>query len=97
MITASARGWKYSWSVARQAEDLGDHLRRVVVGELADELGRAAVDEPVDHLVDDGDDEVLVPVREHALPERLRDEGAQAPVLGLVHPDERVRAHRPRS
>ena len=79
--------------IAREAEDLGDHLHRVAVGELLDELGVAAFGEPVDHPVDDGHDEVLVPVREHPLPERLRDERPQPPVLGLVHPDERVRTH----
>ena len=58
-----------------------------------DELGLTAVGEPVDHLVDDRHDEVVVPVREHPLAERLGDERAQPPVLGLVHPDERVRTH----
>jgi hypothetical protein len=93
-MTASARGWKYSWSSRDKPEDLGDDHRRVAVGELGDELGRAAVDEAVDHLVDDRHDELLVPVGEHPLAERLRDERPQALVLRLVHPDERVRTHR---
>ena len=58
--------------LARQAQDRRDHLRRILVRELADELGLTTRGEPVDHLVDDRHDEILVPVREGALPERLR-------------------------
>jgi len=78
---------------ARQTQDLGDDHRRVVVRELAHQVGRTARGEAVDHLVDDRDHHVLVPVLERPLAERLRHEVPQPPVLRLVHADERVRAH----
>ena len=78
---------------AGQPEDRGDHLHRVPERELTHELGAPTVDERVDHLVDHADHELVLPVGERLLAERLRDERAQPLVLGLVHPDEHVRAH----
>ncbi len=61
--------------------------------EFLDQVGAAAVGEPVDQRGADRGDQIALPPRQRLLGERLRDQRPVAPVLGgLVHSEDDVLA-----
>ena len=76
----------------RNAEDLRDHLDRVMERQLAHELGLTARGELVDQHLHRRPDERRLPVGQSLPAERAADDAAVAAVLGAVHLQDR-RAH----
>lgn len=79
--------------LAGEAQDAGDDLRRVGEVEFAYQLGLAVRSKRVDELVGDGTEQLVLPLREHLLAERRRDQGPVATVLRVVHAEHDVLAH----
>jgi hypothetical protein len=75
-------------------EDARDDANGERERELADQVGRAAIGEAVDQLVDDAPDHRRLPLREQLRAKGRGNECARRPVVGFVHGDDRATEHR---